>query len=68
MTLGAAGKLTPDQARSQAKTILANVALGNDPVGIRSVTCATPTLAEFAETFLKIRIASVIIRSANPYF
>jgi integrase len=52
MTLGAAGKLTPDQARSQAKTILANVALGSDPAGVRSASRATPTVAEFAETFL----------------
>jgi integrase len=52
MTLGAVGKLTPDQARSQAKTVLANVALGSDPAGIRSVSRATPTVAEFAETFL----------------
>ena len=32
MTLGAVGKLTPDQARSHAKTILANVALGRTDI------------------------------------
>ncbi len=53
MTLGAAEKLTPDQARAQAKTILATVALGSDPAGVRSASRATPTVAEFVETFLE---------------
>ena len=52
MTLAAVGKLSPDQARAQAKTILANVALGADPAGVRSASRATPTVADFVETFL----------------
>jgi integrase len=52
MTLGAAMKLTPDQARAQAKTVLASVALGSDPAGSSAASRATPTVAEFVETFL----------------
>lgn len=52
MTLGAKGVLTAVQARAKAKSILASVALGDDPAGMLSASRATPTVAEFAETFL----------------
>ena len=65
MTLGAVGKLTADQARAQAKTILANVALGGDPAGGRSASRATPTVAEFAETFLEEGCAPGKIKSST---
>jgi integrase len=43
---------TPDQARAEAKRLLAMVAAGKDPADAKSKAKAAPTVAEFAERFL----------------
>jgi integrase len=43
---------TPDQARAEAKRLLAMVAAGKDPAGAKAEAKAAPTVAEFAERFL----------------
>jgi integrase len=52
MVLGSTSSLTPDQARSSAKSTLAAVALGQDPARKRSSERAMPTFAEFGERYL----------------
>ena len=44
--------MTPDQARVSAKSILAAVALGQDPARKRSTERAMPTFSDFAERYL----------------
>jgi hypothetical protein len=52
MVLGSASTLTPDQARSAARDILARVALGEDPAASRSAARVMPTFREFAGRYL----------------
>jgi integrase len=52
MTLGGLGTLTIDQARKQARDILAAVRLGHDPAGDRTRQRETPTVAAVGERFL----------------
>lgn len=52
MVLGSTSAMTPDQARSSAKSILGAVALGQDPARKRSTERAMPTFAEFGERYL----------------
>jgi integrase len=52
MVLGSVGTLTPDEARTAAREILAAVALGGDPAAVRSRARKTPTFREFAERYL----------------
>ena len=52
LTIGSAAKMTAEQARREAGEIFARVRLGEDPAARRSVSRATPTLAQFAETFI----------------
>lgn len=52
MVLGSTSAMTPDQARLSAKSILAAVALGQDPARKRSTERAMPTFAEFGERYL----------------
>ena len=50
--------LTPDQARNAARNLLARVALGEDPAGIRTSSREIPTFGEFAERYLSEEAAT----------
>jgi integrase len=52
VTLGAVGKLTPDEARKLAKTTLGAVAHGADPAAAKAAERRGSTLKELAELFL----------------
>lgn len=52
VTLGSAGRLSPEKARELAKKMLGNIAHGNDPAAGRADDRATPTIAEWANIFL----------------
>jgi integrase len=52
VTIDAAGKITPDQARTAAKRILGSIAHGDDPAGERAQERRAATMRELAETFL----------------
>lgn len=52
MVLGSTSAMTPDQARSSAKSILGAVALGQDPARKRLAERAMPTFADFGERYL----------------
>src|SRR5262249_7463990 len=52
LTLGAVGKLTPDEARSLARKILGAVANGADPAGLKAADRRASTLREVAQLFL----------------
>src|SRR6478672_9291710 len=58
MVLGSISTLTPDQARSAAREILAAVALGEDPATSRSRAREMPTFREFADRYLDEEAAS----------
>ena len=51
-TIGDHGRLTPEQARSQAKTILGSVEQGADPIDERRRARAVRTFREVADDFL----------------
>ena len=53
LVLGSINTLTPDQARTAARNILAAVALGCDPGASRSRAREMPTFREFAERYLR---------------
>jgi integrase len=53
MKIDLASRVTPDEARTQAREILARVRLGEDPAGERAIRRDAPTLAAFAEQFLE---------------
>jgi Arm DNA-binding domain len=52
MVLGSTRALTPDQARSAARKVLAAVALGEDPAALRSREREMPTFSQFADRYL----------------
>ena len=58
MVLGSTGTLTPDQARSAARKILAAVALGEDPAALRSRAREMPTFLQFADRYLSEEAAA----------
>ena len=58
MVLGSSGTLTPDQARSAARKILAAVALGEDPAALRSHAREMPTFLQFADRYLSEEAAA----------
>jgi integrase len=51
-TIGSVGKLTPDQARRRAQTVLGAVAHGRDPAGEKANERETPSVAELADRFM----------------
>jgi len=53
VSLGRYGVLTPDEARKQARTVLAAAASGSDPAGDRAKHRSAPTLAELATAFME---------------
>jgi len=52
VAIGSASNLTADDARSEAKRLLASVALGNDPAKDRKHSREMPTLEDFCERYL----------------
>ncbi|WP_294538184.1 Arm DNA-binding domain-containing protein [uncultured Rhodoblastus sp.] len=57
VSLGEHGRLTPDEARSMAKTVLGQVEQGADPVEERRKARAIRTFREVAEDFIKLHVA-----------
>jgi integrase len=53
VTLGRHGRLTADQAREQARQVLARVARGEDPADERQESRSAPTLADLAARYLE---------------
>ena len=51
-TIGPHGKLTPDEARREAKRLLGEVSAGRDPMETKDETRATNSLGELLERFL----------------
>ena len=56
--IGEHGRLTPDQARSLAKSILGAVESGSDPIAERKAARAVRTFGEVAEDFLRLHVAT----------
>ena len=52
LTIGTHGRLTAEEARSEARRLLADVARGGDPAADRKSLRNAPTLAEFAERYM----------------
>ena len=52
VTLGAYGRLTPQEARREARLALADVERGRDPAEERETSRAAPTVAEFSNHHL----------------
>lgn len=67
-TIGDHGRLTPDQARSQAKKILGFVESGADPIADRQAARAVRTFGEVAEEFLRAHASTKRkARTADEY-
>ena len=54
VTIGEHGRLTPDEARSQAKRLLGAVETGADPIEERRAARAVRTFREVAEDFMTL--------------
>ena len=52
LTIGHPGKMTPDEARSEAKKLLGDVERAADPAEDRKVRLDAPTVAELADEYL----------------
>jgi len=57
-TLGEHGRLTPDEARSEAKKLLGDVEKGADPIAQRKAARAVRTFKEVAEDFVALHVAA----------
>jgi hypothetical protein len=66
-TIGEHGRLTPDQARSEARKLLGAVESGSDPIAERAAARAVRTLCEIAEEFLTLHAAKRKRRTASEY-
>jgi integrase len=53
LTIGTVGKLTPDQARGEARRALAAVAMGKDPAAEKGTRRRAITVAELGQAFLE---------------
>jgi integrase len=51
--IGAMGPVTPDQARLRARSLLGEVATGDDPAEVRRQRRLTPTVSEICDRFIK---------------
>ena len=58
ITIGEHGRLTPDEARSQAKVILGAVEKGADPIAERRAARGVRTFRDVAEEFMRFHIAA----------
>lgn len=56
LTIGDHGRLTPDQARSEAKQVLGLVERGADPIEARRAARAVRTFSVVADDFLKMHV------------
>jgi integrase len=56
--IGEHGRLTPDEARSQAKTILGAVETGADPIAERRAAREVRTFGAVAEDFMRLHVAA----------
>ena len=54
--VGKHGRLTPDEARSEAKKLLGLVETGSDPIAIKKKAREAPLLNEVAEDYLKLHV------------
>lgn len=54
--IGLHGRLTPEEARSQAKMLLGLVEGGSDPIADRKAARGVPTLREVADDFMHLHI------------
>ena len=54
LTIGLCGRLTPDEARSMARQLLAAVDRGEDPVQDVQENRRAPTVAEFADQYMEL--------------
>ena len=52
--IGKHGRLTPDEARSEAKKILGQVETGADPIAAKKLARDVPTFERVAEDFMKL--------------
>jgi hypothetical protein len=57
-TIGDHGRLTPEEARSEAKKLLGQIETGADPVEERRTARAVKTFREIAEDFLTMHVAT----------
>ncbi len=53
LTIGLHGKLTPDEARKEAKKYLGDVAKGHDPAEERAIIHRDPTVGQLCDLYLK---------------
>lgn len=58
ITIGEHGRVTPDEARSQAKVILGAVEKGADPIADRRVAREIRTFRDVTEEFMRLRVAA----------
>ncbi len=58
ITLGTHGRLTPDEARIEAKKVLGSVAKGADPLADRKASKAIPTFREVADRYMAEHVRS----------
>lgn len=56
--IGSPSTMTPEQARDEAAKILARVTLGGDPAAERSAERKIDTVAEIADCFLSVHVAT----------
>lgn len=56
VTLGEHGRLTPDQARSEAKKLLGLVEGGADPIAQRQAARAVPLFRQIADEFMRTHV------------
>jgi hypothetical protein len=61
LTVGRYGVLTPDQARGQARGVLARVANGEDPAEMRAADRNAATVAELCREYLDKAVRGLII-------
>ena len=67
LTLGKAGTLTPDEARTLARIKLADVAKGGDPVAEKRAASGAPTVSEVCDWYLENAKAGRILgRKGRP--
>jgi integrase len=57
-SIGEHGRLTPDEARSEAKKLLGDAARGLDPIATRKAARAVPLFREIADEFMHAHIAA----------
>jgi integrase len=57
-TIGEHGRLTPDEARTEAKKLLGAIAQGADPISQRKAARAVPLFHDVADEFLRAHVAA----------